>query len=105
MQDDARFPPDSKKNGKRHLQLCDERMSFKNFYAKNHQRYKQLYPFLKQSQLRMKIKQLWEKNRCLGSSISLPSPKHAVDASVERKRGSEDTQKGAQVSIVVTLSP
>ena len=52
----------------------------------------------------MKIKQLWEKNHCLRSSISLPSPKHAVDVSVERKRCSEDTEKGAQVSIVVTLS-
>ena len=52
----------------------------------------------------MKIKQLWEKNHSSRSNLSLPSPKHAVDVSVERKRGSEDIQKGAQVSIVVTLS-
>lgn len=78
-------------------------MSFKSFYAKNHQRYRQLYPFLKQSQLRMKIKQLWERNHCLRNSLSLPSHAVDVDASVERESGSEDSQKGAQVSIVVML--
>lgn len=51
----------------------------------------------------MKIKQLWERNHCLRNSLSLPSRAVDVDASVERESGSEDSQKGAQVSIVVML--
>ena len=51
----------------------------------------------------MKIKQLWERNHCLRNSLSLPSHAVDVDASVERESGSEDSQKGAQVSIVVML--
>ena len=62
---------------------CVARMSFKTFYAKNQQRYRQLYPFLKQSQLRIKIKQLWERNNCSRSSFSVPNP--VEDVSVKGK--------------------
>lgn len=66
-------------------------MSFKNFYAKNYPRYRQLYPFLKQSQLKIKIKQAWERN-ILKNSMSVLSS-HIDDVPDGRKSGSEDTQK------------
>ena len=45
-------------------------MSFKDFQAKHYQKYRNLFPFMKETQLKVKMKQIWERSK--RRNVSLP---------------------------------
>ena len=37
--------------------------AFTEFYSKNYEKYKQIFPFIKKAQLKSKMKQIWEREK------------------------------------------